>query len=162
LPQDLVFRLKEEFVMRLDEECSTVTDGILDILSNDDRFTKLVIALEAADLLGLLRSKGPLTVLAPTDDAFADLPGGGFDALLNNMPSLKGVLFYHLIPGTVTTEQMVRFKFTETVLGEPIGAKVGTTGTMLDIAGVIDANTRASNGLVHVIDRVLLPPGVQL
>lgn len=120
-------------------------------------FKTLARALEAADLVTTLKGKGPFTVFAPTDAAFAKLPPGTVEGLLKDLPKLKGILTYHVVAGKVTAKQVVKLKSAKTVNGAAvtINAKDGVT---VNGASVTTADIEASNGVIHVIDTVLLPP----
>lgn len=131
---------------------------IVDIAVDDGRFTTLVAAVTAADLVDTLKGKGPFTVFAPTDDAFAKLPEGTIDALLNDIPTLKSILLYHVVPGKVMAEDVVNLTSANTVLGKPISISVTDGKVMVNEAQVIITDVEASNGVIHVIDNVLLPP----
>jgi uncharacterized surface protein with fasciclin (FAS1) repeats len=131
---------------------------IVSIAVDDGRFTTLVTALEAADLVGTLQGEGPFTVFAPTDDAFAALPDGTVEALLNDIPTLKNILLYHVVPGTVMSSEVVDLSSANTAAGEMIRIKVDDNRVMINDAQVIIVDIKASNGVIHVIDRVILPP----
>lgn len=132
--------------------------SIVEIAVEDGRFTTLVTALEAADLVGTLQGEGPFTVFAPTDDAFSQLPDGTVDALLNDVPTLRSILLYHVIPGSVTASEVVTLNSASTASGEMVKIKVEENRVMINEAQVIITDIKASNGVIHVIDRVILPP----
>jgi uncharacterized surface protein with fasciclin (FAS1) repeats len=121
-------------------------------------FTTLAAALEAAGLVEVLQGEGPFTVFAPTDAAFAKLPAGTVEALLADKEMLTKILTYHVVAGTVTSDQVVKLSEAKTVAGimAPIEVKMGS----VYVAGakVITADVKASNGVIHVIDTVMLPP----
>jgi len=121
-------------------------------------FTTLAAALEAADLVGVLQGDGPFTVFAPTDAAFAKLPAGTVEALLADKEALTRVLTYHVVPGRVTAEGVVGLHGAETVAG--IEAPIEVRGGEVYVAGakVVTTDVMASNGVIHVIDSVMLPP----
>jgi transforming growth factor-beta-induced protein len=131
---------------------------IVSIAVDDGRFTTLVTALKAADLVGTLQGEGPFTVFAPTDDAFARLPEGTVDALLGDIPTLKNILLYHVVPGSVTSSEVVKLNSAGTASGEMIKIQMNGNRVMLNDAEVIIVDIKASNGVIHVIDRVILPP----
>ena len=133
---------------------------IVDIAVNDGRFTTLVTALQAADLVDTLNGEGPFTVFAPTDDAFAALPDGTLDSLLADIPSLQSVLTYHVVPGKVMAADVVNLESADTVQGEPISISVQDGNVMVNNANVIITDIEASNGVIHVIDAVILPPSM--
>jgi uncharacterized surface protein with fasciclin (FAS1) repeats len=130
---------------------------IVDIAVADGRFTTLVTALEAADLVDTLKGEGPFTVFAPTDEAFAALPEGALDGLLADIPALTDVLLYHVVSGEVLAADVVNLSSADTVLGQPVSITVDSGNVMIDDAQVIITDIQASNGVIHVIDAVLLP-----
>ena len=134
---------------------------IVDIAVEDGRFTTLVAAVQAADLVDTLSSEGPFTVFAPTDDAFAALPEGTVDALLTDIPALTDILLYHVVAGKVMAADVVGLdgQSAETVSGKSIDIKVDMGNVYLnENVKVIITDIEASNGVIHVIDTVLLPP----
>lgn len=131
---------------------------IVDIAVADGRFTTLVAALQAADLVGALSSEGPFTVFAPTDDAFAQLPEGTVEALLEDIPALTDILLYHVVSGAVLAEDVVTLDEAETLLGEMVAIRVEGGMVYINEAQVIITDIIADNGVIHVIDSVLLPP----
>ena len=134
-------------------------DDIVDVAVKDGRFTTLAAALEAADLVDTLKGEGPFTVFAPTDDAFAALPAGTVEALLEDIPALTDILLYHVVPGKVMAADVVELDSAETVLGPDVEILVHGDGTVtINDAQVIITDIEAYNGVIHVIDTVLLPP----
>ena len=133
---------------------------IVDIASNDERFSTLVTALQAADLVETLQSDGPFTVFAPTNDAFAALPEGTLETLLKpeNKEMLQGILLYHVAEGSVMASQVVELDEVMTVYGETVDVEVEDGTVMIGDATVVITDIEASNGVIHVIDSVLLPP----
>jgi transforming growth factor-beta-induced protein len=131
---------------------------IVDIAVEDGRFTTLVSALEAADLVDTLKGEGPFTVFAPTDDAFAGLPEGTVEALLMDIPQLKDILLYHVTSGKVMSSEVIMLSSADTVSGKPISIRVDGDKVMINDALVVIADIEASNGVIHVIDKVILPP----
>ena len=135
--------------------------SIVDIAVADGRFKTLVAALQAADLVGTLQGAGPFTVFAPTDDAFAALPAGTLDSLLlpENKQQLTDILLYHVVSGSVLAADVVGLSAAPTVLGKDITITVKDGKVFLnDTIQVIITDIAASNGVIHVIDAVLLPP----
>ena len=135
---------------------------IVDTAVADGRFKTLVAAVQAAGLVGTLKGKGPFTVLAPTDDAFAKLPAGTVDALLKDLPKLKDILLYHVVPGKVMAADVLKLdgKMVDTALMDQqvkITVKDGKV-YLNDNVQVIITDVETSNGVIHVIDTVLLPP----
>lgn len=131
---------------------------IVELAVEDGRFTTLVAALQAAELDGTLNGPGPFTVFAPTDDAFATLPAGEVDALLADIPALKNLLLYHVWAGEVPAAEVVKLGAADTLLGPPVRITVDGGPVKLNEAQVIITDIAASNGVIHVIDAVLLPP----
>jgi uncharacterized surface protein with fasciclin (FAS1) repeats len=134
---------------------------IVDIAVADGRFTTLVAAVTAADLVETLSGEGPFTVFAPTDDAFAALPAGTVDSLLlpENKQQLTDILLYHVVSGKVMAADVVTLTSAPTVLGKDVTITVKDGKVFLnDTVQVIITDVEASNGVIHVIDAVLLPP----
>jgi uncharacterized surface protein with fasciclin (FAS1) repeats len=144
-----------------EQEAMMSADTIVDIAVNDGRFTTLVTALQAASLVETLQGEGPFTVFAPTDDAFAKLPEGTLDSLLEDIPALTNVLLYHVVPGKVMAADVVMLDAADTVLGEPVAISADDSGIMVNDAQVIITDIEGSNGVIHVIDTVILPPSGQ-
>jgi uncharacterized surface protein with fasciclin (FAS1) repeats len=119
-------------------------------------FKTLATFLQAAGLVETLKGKGPFTVFAPTDDAFAKLPAGALDALLKDKAKLTAVLTYHVVPGKVMAADVTKLKEAKTVQGGSV--QVTTAGGVkVDAANVVKTDVAASNGVIHVIDSVLMP-----
>ena len=131
--------------------------SIVDIALQDDRFETLVAALQAAELVETLQGEGPFTVFAPTDDAFAALPEGTFEALLEDIPALTDILLYHVVAGDVRAADVVTLESAVTVQGEAVSITVEGDNVRINDSLVIIADIVASNGVIHVIDTVLLP-----
>jgi len=133
---------------------------IVDTAVGAGQFKTLAAALKAADLVGTLKGDGPFTVFAPTDAAFAKLPAGTVESLLKpeNKAKLTAILTYHVVPGAVKAEQVTKLDEAKTVNGAMV--KVSTDGgkVMINDANVVKADIPASNGVIHVIDTVILPP----
>ena len=119
-------------------------------------FTTLLAAVDAAGLGGTLADGGPFTVFAPTDEAFAKLPAGTVEALLADPAKLTGVLTYHDVPGRVTAAEVSALTSATTVQGEELPISTDG-GVRVAEANVVSADIEAVNGVIHVIDRVLLP-----
>ncbi len=132
---------------------------IVDTAVAAGQFTTLAAALAAADLVDTLKSDGPFTVFAPTDDAFAKLPKGTVEELLKpeNRDQLVSVLTYHVVPGKVASSQVVKITGAKTVQGSEISIAVVDGSVKIDDATVVKADIGASNGIIHVIDNVILP-----
>ena len=149
----------EEVVEEVKEVVEEVApQTIVDIAVADGRFMTLATALQAAGLVETLQGAGPFTVFAPTDEAFAKLPAGTIEALLADIPSLSEILLYHVVPGAVKAEQVVTLSSAETAAELPVAIKVVDGKVFVNQAEVIITDIEASNGIIHVIDSVLLPP----
>jgi len=122
-------------------------------------FKTLAAALEAADLVGALKSEGPFTVFAPTDEAFAKLPQGTVETLLKpeNKQQLVGILTYHVTKGNVPASKVVKLSGAETLNGQRVDIKVLDGKVKVDNANVVKTDIKCSNGVIHVIDQVILP-----
>lgn len=129
---------------------------IIDIAAGNEAFSTLVAAITAAGLVETLQGEGPFTVFAPTDEAFAALPEGTVEALLDDIPALTAILTYHVVPGAVMSGDLEDGMMAETVNGASVTIGVGETVTV-DGATVTQADIEASNGVIHVIDAVILP-----
>ncbi len=130
---------------------------IVDVAINDGRFTTLVTALQAANLVETLQGEGPFTVFAPTDDAFAKLPEGTIEALLKDIPTLTNILLYHVVGAAVKSDEVVTLTSADTVLGKPVSIKVEDGKVFINEAQVVIVDIVTKNGIIHVIDSVLLP-----
>ena len=122
-------------------------------------FTTLVAAVKAAGLVDTLKGAGPFTMFAPTDAAFAKLPAGTLESLLKpeNKAKLQSILTYHVVAGKVMAAEVVKLKSAKTVEGESITIKTTNGGVMVDKANVTKTDIETSNGVIHVIDTVMLP-----
>jgi uncharacterized surface protein with fasciclin (FAS1) repeats len=139
---------------------SARSDAQADILgtaSAAGSFDTLVSAVKAADLVDTLKGEGPFTVFAPTDAAFAKLPKAQLEALLADKDALTKVLTYHVIEGRVEAAEVVKLSTVETIEGQPVKIRVGES-VMVNNARVVKTDISTSNGLIHVIDTVMLPP----
>ncbi|NOJ14597.1 fasciclin domain-containing protein [Vibrio splendidus] len=132
---------------------------IVDVAAENGSFNTLVAAVKAADLVDTLKGEGPFTVLAPTDEAFAALPEGTVDMLLKpeNKDKLVAVLTYHVIPGKIMAAEVMKLNSAVTVQGGAVMIAIDDGNVMIDNAKVILPDVEASNGVIHVIDAVLLP-----
>lgn len=119
-------------------------------------FKTLATALKAAGLIETLKGAGPFTVFAPTDEAFAKLPAGTLDALLKDKAKLTAVLTYHVVAGKVMAADVVKLKSAKTVQGSNVTIDA-TKGVKVDGANVVKTDIACSNGVIHVIDSVILP-----
>jgi uncharacterized surface protein with fasciclin (FAS1) repeats len=130
--------------------------NIVEIAVAANQFKTLVTAVKAAGLADTLQGSGPFTVFAPTDDAFAKLPAGTVEGLLKDLPKLKSVLTYHVVPGKVLAKDVAGLKTAKTVQGGDIRVDANN-GVKINNAKVTQADIEASNGIIHVIDTVLIP-----
>ncbi|MGB5960018.1 MAG: fasciclin domain-containing protein [Coleofasciculaceae cyanobacterium] len=129
---------------------------IIETAKNAGSFNTLLTALEAVDLVELLKSSGSYTVFAPIDDAFAKLPEGTLDGLLNDLPKLKKILTYHVVFGDVRTDNLVELEEAETVEGSIIAIDT-SNGYKVNEAVILTPDVVADNGVIHIIDSVLMP-----
>jgi uncharacterized surface protein with fasciclin (FAS1) repeats len=129
---------------------------IVDTAVNAGDFTTLVAAVKAADLVDTLKAKGPFTVFAPTDAAFAKLPEGTVDELLKDTPKLKKILTYHVVSGKVMAADAKKLKSATTVEGSDVKINA-SKGVKVNDSTVTTADVAADNGVIHIIDTVLMP-----
>jgi uncharacterized surface protein with fasciclin (FAS1) repeats len=129
---------------------------IVDTAVKAGSFDTLVAAIKAANLVDTLKGAGPFTVFAPTDEAFAKLPKGTVDALLKDIPKLKKILTYHVVSGKVMAADVVKLKSATTVEGSDVKIDA-SNGVKVNDATVATPDVAADNGVIHVIDTVLLP-----
>jgi uncharacterized surface protein with fasciclin (FAS1) repeats len=140
---------------------SAQTADIVDTAVAAGQFTTLATALQAGGLVETLKGPGPFTVFAPTDAAFAKLPAGTVESLLANPDQLRGVLTYHVVGGEVPASEVVGLNSAPSVQGEPIGISVANNEVLLnESTRVVQTDIMAANGVIHVIDSVLLPPSL--
>ncbi len=132
---------------------------IVDTAVGAGDFTTLVAAVKAAGLVETLKGDGPFTVFAPTDAAFAKLPAGTVESLLKpeNKDKLVAILTYHVVPGKVTAADVIKVTEAKTVQGKSVKVKVDGGTVMIDGAKVVKADIPCTNGVIHVIDAVILP-----
>jgi len=152
-----VIHVIDAVILPSDEEAKT----IVEIAAADERFSTLVAAVTAAELVETLSGEGPFTVFAPTNDAFAALPAGTVENLLlpENKQALTDILLYHVVSGKVMAADVVGLTSATTVLGKDLTITVRDGKVFLnDTVEVIITDIEASNGVIHVIDAVLLPP----
>lgn len=121
-------------------------------------FKTLATALTEAGLIETLKGKGPFTVFAPTDEAFAKIPKADLDKLLMDKDALKKVLLYHVVSGKVMSTDVVKLKSAKTVEGSNVKIAVKGEVVMINAAKVVKADIEANNGVIHVIDSVIMPP----
>jgi len=137
------------------------TKDIVDTAVAAGSFKTLAKALQAADLVTTLKGAGPFTVFAPTDEAFAALPAGTIENLLKpeNKAKLRRILAYHVVPGKVMAADVMKLQSAKAVSGDTLTVMMRNGDVMLDNAHVITTDIAASNGVIHVIDAVVLPKG---
>jgi uncharacterized surface protein with fasciclin (FAS1) repeats len=140
---------------------ASVTAAAADIVETAvaGHFNTFVAAVKAAGLVDTLKGPGPFTVFAPTDEAFAKLPAGTLETLLKpeNRAELQRILTYHVVAGKVTAQDVMKLDSATTVQGQTITIKTTAGGVMVDNAHVIKTDIPASNGIIHVIDAVIMP-----
>ncbi|MEW4564031.1 fasciclin domain-containing protein [Bremerella sp. JC770] len=143
------------------DECKEASPSkdIVDTAVSAGSFKTLVAAVTAADLVDTLKSEGPFTVFAPTDEAFAALPEGTVASLLKpeNKDKLVAILTYHVVPGKVMAKDAMKLKEAKSVEGSTIDIQVKDGAVMIDEAKVVKADIVTSNGVIHVIDKVIMP-----
>ena len=131
---------------------------IVDTAVGAGQFNTLVKLVQEADLVDALRGEGPFTVFAPTDEAFAKLPKKQVDALLKDKEALRQVLLYHVVQGKVMASDVTKMRSAKTLQGQNINIRVRNNVVRINDAKVIKADIVCSNGVIHVIDKVILPP----
>jgi uncharacterized surface protein with fasciclin (FAS1) repeats len=145
--------------LAISNAANTAELDIVDTAVSAGNFTTLATALQAAGLIDTLKGDGPFTVFAPTDAAFAKLPAGTVESLLKpeNTDQLTAILTYHVVPGAVDAAQVVGLTQATTVNGQTIAISMKDSHVMIDNATVVAADIMATNGIIHVIDSVILP-----
>lgn len=133
------------------------TGDIVEVASGAGTFQTLLTAATAAGLVDTLKGEGPFTVFAPSDDAFAKLPAGTVEALLQDKEQLRAVLTYHVVSGKVLAKDAMKLDSAKTVEGRSLTLKRNGAGLQIDGATVVKADIMASNGVIHVIDSVMIP-----
>ncbi|MGW8264739.1 MAG: fasciclin domain-containing protein [Longimicrobiales bacterium] len=139
------------------EEAEEPTMNIVELAVDAGSFNTLVAAVKAAGLVETLSGDGPFTVFAPTDDAFAQIPEADLQALLADKEALTAVLTYHVVPGKVFADDVVNLSSAETANGQSVEIKTWDGKVMVGGATVVSTDIEATNGVIHVIDKVLLP-----
>ena len=147
------------FSLNLGQAQAQDDQDIVDVAVGAGIFNTLVAAVQAAELVDVLKSEGPFTVFAPTDEAFAALPEGTVESLLlpENKDLLVSILLYHVVSGTVLAADVIQLDSAVTVNGAAVSINVSDAGVTVDDANVIQTDIAASNGVIHVIDAVILP-----
>jgi uncharacterized surface protein with fasciclin (FAS1) repeats len=140
-------------------ETASASADIVDTAINAGDFTTLVAAVQAAGLVDALKAEGPLTVFAPTDEAFAALPEGTVESLLlpENKDQLVAILTYHVVEGAVESSVAVTLTEAKTLNGQKFQVRYADETLMIDDATVVKADIKTANGVIHVIDKVLIP-----
>jgi len=138
---------------------ASTTASVLDTANAAGSFKTLVAAIKAAELEGTLNGPGPFTVFAPTDEAFAKLPAGTVDDLLKpaNKAKLQSILTYHVVPGRVGSSEVVKLTSAKTVQGQELKVSASGGSVSVDNAKVVKTDIACTNGVIHVIDSVVLP-----
>lgn len=130
---------------------------IVDTAVKAGSFNTLVAAIKAANLVDTLKGAGPFTVFAPTDEAFAKLPAGTVDGLLKDIPQLKKILTYHVVSGKVMAAEVVKLKSAKTVEGSDVKIDATNGSVKVNDSTVSTADVDTDNGVIHIIDTVLIP-----
>ena len=140
-------------------DCGTCDKTVVQVAVEAKQFKTLVAAVKAAELVKTLSGKGPFTVFAPTDEAFAKLPKGTVEDLLKpeNRQKLVSILTYHVVPGKVMAKDVVKLKDAKTVQGSKVKINVKEGKVLVDKAKVVKTDIPCKNGVIHVIDAVILP-----
>jgi uncharacterized surface protein with fasciclin (FAS1) repeats len=141
-----------------DDEAVAPQNDIIEVATSAGSFTTLLAAVEAAGLTATLKGPGPFTVFAPTDAAFEALPPGTVESLLNDIPTLTAILTYHVVAGELEATDVVSRSQLTTVNGADIEVSVQGSAVRVNDANILQTDIRASNGVIHVIDAVILPP----
>jgi uncharacterized surface protein with fasciclin (FAS1) repeats len=147
------------FILTLNAFAGMASKTIVETAASAGSFNTLVAAVKAADLVDTLNGTGPFTVFAPTDEAFAKLPDGTLDDLLKpeNKEKLQSILTYHVVPGKVMAKEVTGIDSAKTVNGESLSITKEDGAVMVDDARVIKTDIECSNGVIHVIDSVVIP-----
>jgi len=140
-----------------DHKGNDSSKDIVTIAVESGQFNTLAKALTETGLVEALQGDGPFTVFAPTDEAFSKLPEGTIESLLNDKETLKSILLYHVVSGKVTSDQVVKLNKAETLSGKNVNIKTSDAGVVINDSKVIAADVMAKNGVIHIIDTVLIP-----
>jgi len=159
-PEPIVVDTTPSEVTPVPEESEAMEMDIVETAAANEDFTTLVAAVSAAGLVETLQGPGPFTVFAPTNEAFAALPAGTVETLLlpDNIADLQAILTYHVVAGDVRSTDLSDGMVVETVNGETITIGVSDSGVTINGTNVVAADIETSNGVIHVIDSVILPP----
>lgn len=139
------------------ENSESDSPDIITIALEAGNFNTLASALTEAELVETLKGEGPFTVFAPTDEAFAKLPEGTVEGLLDDKEALKNILLYHVISGNITSDQVVKLNSATTIAKADVSVTVIDGKVYINDSQVITADVHASNGVIHIIDTVLIP-----
>lgn len=139
------------------KKSNSAKKDIVTIAVEAGTFKTLATALTEAGLVEALQAEGPYTVFAPTDEAFAKLPEGTIESLLKDKEALKSILLYHVVSGKVTSKDVVKLNKAETLSGKNVKISSSKDGVMINKSNVSTVDIMASNGVIHVIDTVLIP-----
>lgn len=145
------------FLLANDHKGNEIKKDIVTIAVESGKFNTLAKALTETGLIEALQGEGPFTVFAPTDKAFGKLPEGTIETLLKDKETLKSILLYHVVSGKVTSDQVVKLDKAETLSGKSIRIKTDGDGVVINDSKVITADVMARNGVIHIIDTVLIP-----
>jgi uncharacterized surface protein with fasciclin (FAS1) repeats len=147
------------FILNTAQASDNQTKDIVDTAVSAGSFETLVAAVKAAGLVETLKGEGPFTVFAPTDDAFAKLPEGTLESLLKpeNKAKLSAILTYHVVAGSVMAKDVTKLKSAKTVNGQEINISTADGAVKIDNATVVKADIETANGVIHVIDSVIMP-----
>ncbi|MEO0555639.1 MAG: fasciclin domain-containing protein [Bacteroidota bacterium] len=150
-------------VLAMGSTVKSQSKDIVDLAVGNDGLKTLVAAVKAGGLVDVLKSDGPFTVFAPTDEAFAALPEGTLESLLKpeNKDQLVDILKYHVVSGKIMSTDLSNGQKATTVQGEKIKVAIKSGGVKIENANVVAADVKAKNGVVHVIDAVILPPSMR-
>lgn len=156
--------LDADTTMMEDDLMTTTGQSIVDLVTSDPRFSTLATALDSAGLVTTLQGAGPFTVFAPTNEAFNALPSGTLNTLLapENRDQLRDILLYHVHEGELMADAVTGMSSVETLQGGTVPVMAEGGNVMLGEATVVEPNVDASNGVVHVIDGVLMPEGASM
>jgi uncharacterized surface protein with fasciclin (FAS1) repeats len=149
-----------QYFLRSDLQKDSLMKDIIDTAVAADNFKTLAAALTAAGLIDTLKGDGPFTVFAPSDEAFAKLPSGTVESLLNDIPTLKSILTYHVVSGKVLAADVMTMdgKFATTVNGADIKISINDAVHLNGASKVVATDIECTNGVIHVIDTVIMPP----
>jgi uncharacterized surface protein with fasciclin (FAS1) repeats len=140
---------------------NTVDKDIVETAISAGSFTTLAKALQEADLVDALQADGPYTVFAPTDEAFAKLPEGTLEKLLQDKEALQNILLYHVVSGKFTSKDVVKFTEAATLAKASLSINVSDGKVKINDSNIIRTDIETTNGIIHVIDTVLLPPSAE-